>query len=167
HHAQHTGFDGAEVARAMHVDHVAAADPGLALVGTVVGRTVADEMLGGGHHVVLAEIPLKPLYIGTRVFAHQRALAGKTLVAAPPAYIPGHGQGRRERPFDTGGAHRPGGGRADRLDQGRVVRRAEADVVREQRGPEHVVVAMHGIGAPDDRHLDRRVGGHRRVVVTV
>src|SRR6185312_7526010 len=100
---QHPGFDRAEVTRAMHFDHVIAVDPGLALVGAVVGRAVADEMLGCRHHVVVAEIALQPAHIGTRVLAYQRTLAGKTLVAAPPAYVPGHGQGRRERPFDTGG----------------------------------------------------------------
>jgi hypothetical protein len=50
------------------------------------------------------------------------------------------------------------------LDQLRIARRAEADIVREHGGAEDVVVAVDGIRAPDHRHLDRHVGRHRRVV---
>ena len=167
HHALHAGLDRAEVARAVHVDHVLQADPGVALVRAVVGRPVADEMLGGRHHVVVAEVALQPAHVGARIRAHQRTVAGKTFVGASPAGVLRHGERRREHPFDAGGAHRPGGRRADRFDQGRVVRRTQADVVREHRGPEDVVVPVHGVDAPDDRHLDRRVGRHRRIVVAV
>ena len=47
------------------------------------------------------------------------------------------------------------------------MRRAQADVVREQGGAEHVVVAVHRVGAPDHRDLHLRIGGHRGVAITV
>jgi hypothetical protein len=51
--------------------------------------------------------------------------------------------------------------------QARVVRGAEANIMRVQRGPVYVVVPVDGVDAPYHRHLDGQVGCHRRVVITV
>jgi hypothetical protein len=40
-----------------------------------------------------------------------------------------------------------------------IVRRAEADVVREDRRADDVRVAVHRVGAPDHRDADAAVGG--------
>ena len=46
-----------------------------------------------------------------------------------------------------------GGDRADLLDERRVAGRAQADVVREDRRADHVVVAVHRVHAVDQRDL--------------
>ena len=47
------------------------------------------------------------------------------------------------------------------LDQLGIGGRAKADIVRKERGAAHIVVAMDRVGAPDQRQLDRSIGGHR------
>jgi hypothetical protein len=56
----------------------------------------------------------------------------------------------------------------DALNEISVTRRAETDVVREQRRTDHVVVPVNGVGAPDDGNRRRPTGRvHRRVVESI
>src|SRR5262249_33224816 len=87
------------------------------------------------------------------------------LVRPAPAVVLRDGDGRAERPVLAGRADLGRGGRADPADQARVVRRAEGDVLREDGGAEDVVVAVHGVDAPDRR--DAQAGGLRRGPVGV
>jgi hypothetical protein len=83
-------------------------------------------------------------------------------IGPAPAVILRHRDRRRERPFLTGGADLGSGGRADPLDQRRVAHRAKADVLGEQRRADDVAVAMHRIGAPQDRDADATLRRVRR-----
>ena len=47
------------------------------------------------------------------------------------------------------------------------MRRAEPDVVRKHRRAVDIVVAVDRVGSPDHRDLDRHVGRHRRVVISL
>ncbi|MNV30982.1 hypothetical protein D3C71_1222710 [compost metagenome] len=152
----------------MHVDHRGLVDQRLALVAAVVGRAIADVVLGGRDHVtVIAEASLRALDVGLGECADHVRVGGVAFVGAAPAWIVRYRQGRREHPVDTRRAHRVGGGLADPLDQRGIAGRAQADVVREQRGAVDVVVAVHRIGAPD--HRDRRacIGGQRGRAVRI
>ena len=98
------------------------------------------------------------------VGADERGIGRIAFVSPAPARILRHRNRRREHPGDPGRPDRPRGGVADARQQRRIVRRAETDVVREERRAVDVVVAVDRVGAPDDRDLDRHVGRHRRVV---
>ena len=151
----------------MHVDHVRPADPGVALVLAVCRRAVADEMLGRSHDVGVAEISLQAGHVSAGISAYQRALVGEALIGASPACILRNGKGRRERPIHAGGTHGARSGCANLPDQGRIVCRTQADIVRKQRGAKHIAVAVHRIRAPDDGNLHGGINGHRSVVITV
>ena len=67
----------------------------------------------------------------------------------------------RERPLDSGGANFFGGDSLHLLDERGIARAAEADVVREDHRAQHVVVAVHGVDAVEDRDLQARLLGAR------
>ena len=59
-----------------------------------------------------------------------------------------------EGPLDAGGADFLGGDARDLLDQFRIAGAAETDVVGEHHGADHVVVAVHGIDAVEQRNAE-------------
>ena len=168
HDGLHARLQGRIVAGAVDVDHLRFAGLVDAAVLAELGAAVANEMLGGGDGVgVILQVALHAAHVGAGIAFHDVRILGIALVGASPAVVAHHRQGGAEDPGDAAGTRGFRGGRADFLHQLRVARRAQADVVREQGGAEHVVVAMDGVRAPHDRHLDRHVGGHRGLVVAL
>ena len=150
----------------MDVDQVNGAGLSHAAVLAVLGAAVADEVLGRRNGVgVVLERALHAFDVFARVAAHDFRMLGIAFIGAAPAIVAHDGQRRAEHPGDTGRAHGFRGGGADLAHQLRIARCAQSDIVREQRSARHVVVAMDRVGPPHDRHLDRHVGLHRRVVV--
>ena len=143
---------------------------GVALVDAA-GAAVADEVLGGGEHLVGGQEAFRaggPLQTSEHAFgegADDGRIFGVALVGAAPAVVAHHRQGRREGPVDAGGRNLRRGRRADPLQQGGVAGGAETDVVREDGGAEDVVVAMHGVRAP--QHGYAGGGRQRRLVMGV
>ncbi len=91
---------------------------------------------------------------GRSVLGDDLRVFGIAFVGPTPAVVAGDRDRRRERPVHADGAHLGGGGRADTMDQFRIVRRAQADIVRIKGGAENVVVTMDGIRRPDHRDDD-------------
>ena len=95
------------------------------------------------------------------ILLDERRVLPEALVRPAPALVARDAQARRERPRHAGGLRLVGRDRALLLDQRRVVRGAHAGVVREQRGPVDVVVAVDLVRAVDHRDLQRRGHGLR------
>ncbi len=84
-----------------------------------------------------------------------RVLA-EALVGPPPAHVLRDRHDRPERPADAGGARLQRRGAADLLDEGGVVGRPEADLVREDRRPDDVALAVDRVDAVQDRDPEPR-----------
>ena len=171
HHHLHASPDRRRVAGRMHVAQHRFADLGVTLVLAIFRAAIADEMLGGGDDVVgievvrRAEPAFQALDHGAGVLRHQRRVLRITFVGATPAPVLRHREGGRESPVDAAGAQLPRGDLADRVDQLRIARGAQAHVLREQRAADQVVVAVHRVDA--EQHRDRQAparGIHRRAV---
>ncbi len=153
----------------MHVAQRRLVGQVVALVAPAVGAAVAQEVLGGRDHVVLVEeggpLALQPADHGGGVGGHDLGIFRIALVGSAPAVVPHHGQGRSERPVHAQRPHLLGRGRADPADEVGITRRAQADIVREERGSVDVVVAVHGVGGPHHRDADAAIGRIDRGVV--
>ena len=165
HHALHAGMDRERVRRAMHGAQLLFADARVTLVLAFERAAVAEEVLGRRHHVGFVE-ELLAADLALQAFDDRRGIAGDdargfgiTFVGPAPAIIARHGQGRRKRPFGARRAELFGGRACDAADQRRIARCTEADVVREQRRTDDIVVAVHGVDAEQDRY--RRVAAGR------
>ena len=157
----------------------------------VYGATIFPHNIGLGaaHDVELIERIAEATGQSTRATGIQWAFAPTLAVVQDPrwgrsyesfssdpmlvrayakAYIAGmQGDLREDGAAVATAKHFIGDGATDAAGQLCIVRGAQADVVREQRRAHHVVVAVHGIGAPDDRHRVARIGRHRCLVVAV
>ena len=121
-----------------------------------------------GRHEVLTDRALQPFDHLSGIGLDDLRLFGIAFVGPTPAVVLHHRHRRRETPVDAGCRRFRSGRRADAPDQRRVARRAKADIVREQRRTDDIVVAMHRVGAPDDRHDRPPIAAlHRRVVERV
>jgi hypothetical protein len=97
---------------------------------------------------------LKPAQHGADIASDERRIGRIALVGAAPAIILRHGDSRGECPVDPGDADLACGHGADAFDQIGIMRRAERDIVRKQRGADDVGMAVDGIGAPQNRNAD-------------
>ena len=141
---------------------VAARLRGVGDAGAERGAAVADVVLGAGEHAASARSrfgALQPAHRGLAELGHQRRVLAEALVRAAPALVARHGHARRERPVDAGRADFGAVSAADLLDQLRVARGAQADVVRKDHGADHVAVAVHGVDAVEERDLQARLEG--------
>ena len=153
HHGLRARRQRAGIAGPVDGQHLGAADLGDALVAAPVGAAVADEMLGSRHDIaVLVELALQAFDISAAKPPDQGRVLGKTLVRAAPARVAGHRQRGREHPLDARGTHGPRRRLAQLAHEARIGRCTQADVVREQRRPENVVVSVDGVRAPDQRN---------------
>ena len=168
HDGLHAGLDGPVVALAVDVDHRGLRDRGVALVLAAVSGAIADEMLGSGDDIaVLVQHALHALDVRGGVLADQCRLRGIAFIRPAPARVLRDRDRRGKRPGHASGTRGLSRGFGDALDQFDVVRGTQADVVREDGRAVHVAVAMHGIGPPDHRHGDLRIGRHGCVVISV
>jgi hypothetical protein len=144
---------------------------GVAAIDAVLRAAVAHEVLRRRQHaaVLRRRASLQaPDGRGAEQHRELRRLA-VALVGATPAFVLRHGDARREVPQHAGRGHLqrrdPGG----ILDQPRIARAAETDVVREDDGAFHVVVTVHRVDAVDQRNREPcgeraflKPGHHRR-----
>ena len=82
---------------------------------------------------------------------------GEAFVGAAPALVARHRDAGGEGPMDARGADLFRRDAADFFDQLRIARAAQADVVREDHRAEHVVVAVHGVDAVENRDAEPRL----------
>ncbi len=114
-------------------------------------------MLGRGEHGRRgAEFPLLAALLspqkGRSQLRHQGGILAESLVRAAPADVLGHGHARGEIPGHPGGPHFDRRRAADFIDQVRVARRPQADIVREDDGALDVIVPVHAVGAVEERN---------------
>ena len=150
----------------MHRDHVGLVGQIDAAILAAIGAAVTDEMLGRGERAgVATERALQSAHVSRAEFAHDGGVRRKTFVAASPAIVLHDGQRRCEYPIDAGRAHLARGRRGDLAHERGIVRRTEAHVVRKDRRTGDDAVAVHRVGAPDERNLDRHIGRKRGSVI--
>ena len=114
--------------------------------------------------VGLPSCPCKPADHRSSIGADQRRIRTVAFVGPAPAWILDDSEGWREGPGEAGGAHLLGGRPADPVHQLRIVRRAEPDVMREERRTVDIVMPVDRVHAPDHRHFHLHVGRHRGAV---
>lgn len=100
-------------------------------------------------------LPLQP--IDNRIHAqHHARILTVTLVAPSPPRIPAHRQTRRKRVRDPRRPHLQRSRAANPPHQRRVPSAPQANVVREDRSPIHIVVTMHGVDAVEEGNAQPR-----------
>ncbi|MNF80128.1 hypothetical protein D3C84_623650 [compost metagenome] len=148
------GIQPREVAHGVQVAQIGFRIEVLAPVDPVLGSAVPHKMLHVRDDMALAaQIRRRPLQA-----AHHRAgividnggIFGIALIGPAPAIIPGHRDRRGKGPVQPGGGHFPRRHLTDTVDEPRIPRRSQADVVREQGRREDIVVAVHRIGRPHE-----------------
>ena len=140
----------------------------VALVHSVPRPAVPNPVFRARQDAATSLALLQPPHDPSRVRGHQSRVLRVALVGPPPARIPRHRQRRREGPVHPRRPHLPSGDPPDPLDQIRIARRAQPDVVGEDRGAEHVGVAVNGVHAVEWRNRQVvRVLLHRRHPVRV
>ncbi len=174
HHALCASGNRRRITGGVDIAHGSFGHLGVALVLAVGGAAVADEMLHRRNDVAAVQ-ELRRARHALYAFDHLAGKAGHhvrrlgiAFVGPAPAVVLRHGHGRREGPLHAGDAGFGSGDFADLLDQVRVARCAQADVVRKQRGTDDVALAVHRIDAEDDRNRVAALGGvHRRLIERV
>ncbi len=123
--------------------------------GSPLHRPLAHVVLRTGEHAGRGEIIAVPaLDGGPSECGDQVLVRGEALVGPSPPDVPGHGQTRGERPAGTGRGRLQRRGPGDAPHEVLVAGGPQADVVREDRGAAHVVVAVHGVGSVQDRDAE-------------
>ena len=102
---------------------------------------------------------------GSAELRDERGVLSIGLIAAAPTRVAHYRDARGEGPRDTGRGCFDRGGAPDSLDEVRVSRGPEADVMREYRRVLQGIVSVHGVDSVDDRDL--KPGGKRRVLERV
>ncbi len=166
-----TGFQCRHVPLGMNVQQLLLGGEIVSPIDPLVGAAVADEVLGGSDEMGCiqklrgASVSLQPGDHSAAVLPHDFGIFRVALVGAAPPVVSNDGQRRCKRPVDSRRSNFQRGGFADSLDQVRVSGSAQRDVLREQRGTNHVIVTVHRIRPPDHRNRGRAAGGiHRRIV---
>ena len=147
------GVDGLGVAGGVEADEVGFGGEGVALVAAVGGGTVTEKMFGGRDDVILVEEggagALESGDDSGSVLGDDLRILGVAFVGAAPAVVAGNGDGGGKGPVHAGGTHLSGGDFANAVEELRIVRGAEADVVREKCGAVDIVMAVDGVRGPD------------------
>ena len=133
---------------------------GVALVNAICSAAIADEMFRarenrsgfGGKFFALQTNRRRNAEFGDKF-----RVVGIAFVGAAPAFVLRDGNARRERPADAGAGNFSGGHAFGALDELGVVRRAEGDVMREDRCAINVVMAVDGINAVKQGNLQPRL----------
>ncbi len=133
---------------------VALVEPGL---GGAEGRAaIAHEVFGAGQHAerIVETRALEAADGGAGEFTHELGIFGEAFIGAAPADVLRYGDAGTEGPLNSRRADLFGGDALHLLDQLRVARAAQADIVREDHRVEHVVVPVYGVDAVEDRDLE-------------
>ena len=152
-----TGIDRWWISLRMQPDEVALGKDCVALVLAAKRAAVGEEMLGGGGNPVRRKrmawhkVALEAEYHRAGIAAHHCRILRITFIAAAPARILWDRESRRECPLNAGRRDFAGGNLADAADQVWIVRRAEPDVVRENRRAGNVAVPVNGVHPKQDR----------------
>ncbi len=158
HDRLHTCRKRGNVPGAVDIAEFGLGDARVALVLALVGTAVADVVLGGGDYPAVAEksslahCSLQALDDGRGVASDQGRVFRIAFVGAAPAMVARDGHGRRKGPLEAGRPEFQCGRGGDPADQVRVVGCAKPDVMWKQGRTHHIVVAMDGINAEQDRN---------------
>ncbi len=172
HHAHHARVDRSRVTGSMNADEIRLTDLRITLVDAPRRAAVAQKMLRGRRHVPALNdttgggLTLQAAHHRRGIRTHEFGRLRIALVGATPTVVARHGDARGEDPVKArrGSLHRRC--RANSAQQLRVVRGAEGDVVRKDRGACDVAVAVHGIDPEHhrNRHVARaRFDRHRTI----
>lgn len=105
----------------------------------------------------MPEVPLQPAHRRLPEGGHQFGVFGKAFVGTPPADILGNGDAGAEGPLDPRGAHLLGRDPVDLLDQFRVARAPQGDVMGKDDGAQDVAVAVHRVHPVQHRDPEPRL----------
>ena len=168
HHGGNPVFHCRQIGRAMDQPQLDFGNGGIALVLAVGGGAIGKEVLGAGGDVRARKDrlgrwrSLQAADHAADIRGNQRGVRGIAFIGAAPAVILRHRDGRGEGPFLPGDADLDRSNLPDPLDQIGIARRAEPDIVRKDRRADDIAMAVHCIGAPDDRNRGfARCGIHR------
>ena len=158
HDGQRASIDRGRITLRMKRDQFRFGDPGIALIAAVGGAAIGQEVLGsrrdmlGGQRLAGASLPCKPSVIARGIARNQRGIGGIAFIAPAPAQILRDGQCRAQTSIRSRCQRfrRPSPRRS--AGSGRIVRRAQSDVVRKDRCAGKVRMAVHGIDPEQDRH---------------
>jgi hypothetical protein len=147
----------------VNADEVLFADIRVALIESVGGAAIAEKMFcrrcnrSPLQQPARTRLALQAQHHRFGVLPYQIRDLRVSFVRTAPPIILRHGEGRTKCPVDAGRRRFRRGRCADTTDQIRIARGAQSDVVRKDRGPDRVVVTVHGVDAED--HGNRRVAG--------
>ena len=127
---------------------------GVAGVHAVHGAAVAQVVLGVGEHGERSAALLKPVGVGDAHGGRKLGRLAERLVGAAPALVAGDRHHGREGEVGARAGGLFGDGGRDLLDQGRIARGAETDVVRKDDGALHGPDPVNDVQAIDDRDLE-------------
>jgi hypothetical protein len=143
------GRDGGAVAGQVDGPQRRLVHQGVALVASAGRPAVGDVVLGAGQ-----DRGLIAAHRGRGQLRDELGRLAEALVRPAPALVARDRDAGRERPVDPGGRDLLGRGPRHALDERGVARAAEADVVGEDDGSDHVVVAVDRVDAVDERDLE-------------
>src|SRR5579883_858157 len=121
---------------------------GVSLVHAVLRSAIPDVMLGRTKdEVALGQARLKSADRGAAEPRDQAWVLSKTLVGAPPTFVPGDCDTWRKGPMHARAGHFFRGNPGRLLDQAGVMRRAQPDVVGKHHRAVDVVVPVNSINS--------------------
>jgi hypothetical protein len=132
----------------------------VALVAAARRPAVGDVVLGAGQDRGLVAPDGGRGHLGNEL-----GCLAEALVRPAPALVAGDGDAGREGPANSRRSDLLGRGPGHAFDEARVTRAAEADVVREEDRPDHVVVAVDGVDAVHERDAQAGLEGVRLITV--
>ncbi len=150
--------DGGDIAGRVDLAQLLLGHQRVALIPALIGRSVAEEMLGGRADVILVEkgraAAFEAPHDRARIIGDDARVLRIALIGPTPAIIARHRDRGCESPVHARGAHLGCRRGADTTDQRRIMRGAEPYVVGKQRSAEDIVVAMHRVYRPHQRDAD-------------
>ena len=174
HHSLHIRLQGAVVSGRMPISQDVFGHRRIALIDAIRRPAVAYEVLGGRDDMAIIELvqcARRALQASNHRLPERpndRWVLTEGFVASSPAGIVDDGKCGSEGPGDTGRAHITRYGLADLLDQIRIARGAQRDIVRIEHRAEQIIVPVHGVRSPDNGDGRRAcLGRHGGVVISV
>ena len=174
HHALDVGLERGDIGGGMKADQFGLGDSGVAAIAAFRRAAIGEEMLRRGDDMR----PLQPIRVAASpldavdecgsIACRDRRVLAEAFISPPPAVIARDRDRWRKGPVEPGDAHLDCGDLPDPFDQRGVPRRAEADIVREQRRADDIVMTVDRVRSP--HHRDARqvaVRAHRRIIIGV
>ena len=133
----------------------------IALIYTVLGTAITDKMFRRGNHMsstkTVCVVTLETDNHFTSIGFNDFWVFGIAFIGSTPSVIAHNRESRSKYPINTGHRHFKRGGFADLTHQRGIVHRPKADFVRKNSRANNIVMAVNGIGTPDNRNTHATV----------